>query len=128
MWTFLRGVLGDKTIDGLPETRRQQARENNSALKAQMLGAGFPPLTAAQVRGIVTPTLLVVGERSPAFLPALADLLLGLLPHAQRVLIPDASHLMHEEQPAAVNDAIASFLAGLPRITTCHTGPTRASS
>lgn len=113
MWTFLHGVLGEDVLQGLPEERKQQMRENNSALKAQMLGAGFPALTRSQVRRITTPTLVVVGERSPAFLPALADLLLRLLPHATRVVIPAASHAMHEEQPSTVNRAIAEFLASV---------------
>jgi len=40
----------------------------------------------------------------------LTDLLAGLLPNAEKIVIPDASHLMHEENAPAVNEAIVGFL------------------
>jgi pimeloyl-ACP methyl ester carboxylesterase len=75
-----------------------------------MLGAGFPPLTDDDVRRIRTPTLLLTGEHSPTFLLRLTDVLERLLPLARQVEIPAASHVMHEENPAAVNRAILDFL------------------
>lgn len=57
------------------------------------------------------PTLLVTGQHSPAVLLRLTDRLQELLPHAERVQIDGASHVMHEQNPPAVNDAIAGFLA-----------------
>lgn len=111
METFITGVLGPEAFGQVPERRRQQMRENTSALKAQMLGAGFPPLSAAEVRGVRAPVLLVTGERSPAFLLRLTDLLAELLPTAERAEIPAASHLMHEQNPAAVNAALLRFLS-----------------
>jgi pimeloyl-ACP methyl ester carboxylesterase len=52
----------------------------------------------------------MTGERSPAYLPRLTDRLQQLLPNAERVEIAGASHLMSEENPRAVNDAILGFL------------------
>ena len=95
----------------LPEERKQQARENLGALRAQLLGAGFPPLDEEDVRGIGVPTLLMTGQRSPAFLLRLTEHLQRLLPHAERVDIAGASHAMQEENPGAVNEAILGFLA-----------------
>jgi pimeloyl-ACP methyl ester carboxylesterase len=40
----------------------------------------------------------------------MTDRLEELLPIVERVEIPDASHLMHEENAAAVNEAIVGFL------------------
>ena len=34
----------------------------------------------------------------------------GVLPRAERVEIPNASHVMHEENAAAVNEAILGFV------------------
>ena len=99
-------------FERLPEERKQQAFENVRGLRAQMLGAGFPPLSDDDVRGVQVPTLLMTGERSPAFLPRLTDRLQQLLPNAERVKIAAASHLMNEENPGAVNDAILGFFAG----------------
>jgi pimeloyl-ACP methyl ester carboxylesterase len=108
---FAHGVLGKDTYERLPEERRQQARENLNTLRAQVMGAGFPPLSEDDVRGVVAPTLLMTGERSPAFLLRLTDRLQQLLPRAERVEIAGASHAMHEENSDAVNEAILGFLA-----------------
>lgn len=108
---FVRGVLGSAAYDALPETRRRQMHENQSADVAQMLGAGFPPLNESEVRNIKTPTLLVTGERSPVVLRrVIPDKLGTLLPSMEHVEIPGASHIMHEENPAAYNAAVINFL------------------
>ena len=86
-------------------------RENHTADAAQLLGAGFPPLSEADIRRIRIPTLLVTGERSPAILRrTLTDKLESLLQDVERVEIPLASHLMHEENPEAFNRAVLDFL------------------
>ncbi len=108
---FGRGVLGKETYERLPEERKQQARENLRAVRAQLLGAGFPPLSEDGVRGVRVPTLLMTGERSPAYLLRLSDRLERLLPNTERVEIVAASHAMQEENPGAVNEAILGFLA-----------------
>ena len=109
--TFAHGVLGKDTYERLPDERWQQARENLNTLRAQLLGAGFPPLSEDDVRGVRVPTLLMTGDRSPAFLLRLTERLEALLPNAERIEIADASHAMQEEKPSAVNAAILGFLA-----------------
>ena len=109
--TFAHGVLGKDAYERLPDERRQQARENLNTLRAQLLGAGFPPLSEDDVRGVRVPTLLMTGDRSPALLLRLTERLEELLPNAERIEIVDASHAMQEEQPTAVNAAILGFLA-----------------
>jgi pimeloyl-ACP methyl ester carboxylesterase len=109
--TFASGVLGKETYERLPAARRQQARENLGALRAQLLGAGFPPLSEEDVRGVAAPTLLVTGERTPAYMLRLSDRLRQLLPEPECVEIPGASHAMTEENADAVNQAIGGFLA-----------------
>jgi pimeloyl-ACP methyl ester carboxylesterase len=111
MRAFARGLLGREAYERLPQGRMQQALENVGALRAQVLGAGFPPLSEGEVRGVEAPTLLMTGERSPAYLPRLTDRLEQLLPNVERVEIAAASHLMSEENPGAVNRAILGFLA-----------------
>jgi pimeloyl-ACP methyl ester carboxylesterase len=104
------GMLGRDAYERLPNERKQQARENLSTLRAQVLGAGFPRLSEDDVRGVAVPTLLMTGERSPAYPLRLTDRLQQLLPNAERVEIAGASHLMHEENAAAANEAILGFL------------------
>jgi pimeloyl-ACP methyl ester carboxylesterase len=110
--TFARGVLGSDAFEGLSAERRAQAWDNVAVDKAQLLGQGFPPLSDEQVRGVTAPTLLLNGQQSPAFLRRLSDRLEELLPNVRRVEVPDASHIMHEDNPQVVNEAIAEFLSG----------------
>jgi pimeloyl-ACP methyl ester carboxylesterase len=85
-------------------------RDNLRTLREQVLGVGFPPLSDDDVRGVRVPVLLVTGELSPPLFLRLTDRLEELLPRVERVEIPEASHAMHEENAAAVNDAIVRFL------------------
>jgi pimeloyl-ACP methyl ester carboxylesterase len=108
--TFGSMALGKEPFQRLPEARKEQMRENVSAMRAQVLGAGLPPLAEEEVRGVSVPTLLITGEQSPVGAILLTDRLAELLPEVERVTIPDASHLMHEENAPAVNEAIIGFL------------------
>ena len=108
---YALGLLGKDTWRRIPKERKQQAFENVLSLRTQVLGAGFPPLSDDDVRGVQAPTLLMTGARSPAYLPRLTDRLQQLLPNAERVEIAAASHLMNEENPAAANESILDFLS-----------------
>ena len=116
---FAHGVLGKETYERLPAERKQQARENLGTLRAQLLGAGFPPLDEEDVRGVGVPTLLMTGQRSPAVLLRLTEHLQRLLPHAERVDGAGASHGMQEENPGAVKEAILGFMPDTHRTETC---------
>ena len=99
------------SYERLPEARIEQMRENRSTLRALMLSnADFPPLGDDDVRSVRAPVLLVTGEHSPRFAIDLTDRLEELLPNKERVEIPAASHVMHEENAPAVNEAILGFL------------------
>ena len=110
MKRFGSGVLGRTSYANVPEERRQQMRENVGALRAQVTGAGFPPLAEEDVRRVAAPVLLLTGERSPVMLRRLTGHLQDLLPAAERAEIPDASHRLHEENPAAASGEMIAFL------------------
>lgn len=61
---------------------------------------------------MAAPTLLLHGERSPRLFRLRADRLEELLPNVRRMEVPAASHIMHEDNPQVVNEAIAGFLRG----------------
>ena len=65
------------------------------------------------MRGVASPTLLVNGERSPRLFHRFTDRLEELLPRAERVEIPGASHIMHEDNTTAYASAVLSFLGTL---------------
>lgn len=109
--SFVSGVLGARGYEALPEERKQQMRENHAADQAQLLGAGFPTLRDAEVRNVKTPTLLVTGEHSPPLLRrTLTDKLESLLQNVERAEIPNASHIMHEQNSTGFNQAVLAFL------------------
>jgi pimeloyl-ACP methyl ester carboxylesterase len=110
MRTFMRAVLGEEFYRRVPESRFQQARENVSTMRAQLIGSGPPPLSEEEVRGVRVPSLVLTGEQSSAGIHLLMDLLEELLPNVDGLEIPNASHDMHLDNPTALNNAILEFL------------------
>jgi pimeloyl-ACP methyl ester carboxylesterase len=108
MRSFGTAVLGREAFQQLSEARRDQVRVN--FIKAELLGSGFAPLDSARIRQLQLPVLLVNGEKSPALFHHLADRLQELLLDTERIEIPGASHIMHEDNVAAYNEAVLSFL------------------
>lgn len=108
MRIFGRAVLGSKKYPRLSQPRLEQVRANS--MEAEFLGSGFAPLDAHHVRGIQAPTLLVTGQQSPRLFHRLTDRLQELLPHSERTDIPEASHMMHEDNAPAFNAAVLSYL------------------
>ena len=62
---------------------------------------------------ISVPTLVLVGERDEPFLAA-TDMMAAKIPHATKVIVPDAGHASNIMNPAAFNAAVEAFLDGLP--------------
>lgn len=67
-----------------------------------------PTLAAIRV-----PLLVLVGEEDVLTPPSDAEAILAGVAGARLVRVPGAGHLANLEQPAAVNAALATFLAGL---------------
>jgi pimeloyl-ACP methyl ester carboxylesterase len=101
-------VLGREAYRRLSDVRREQVRAN--FIEQELLGSGFPRLDAHQVRSVRAPTLLLTAQHSPRLFHRLADRLEELLPEVERIQIPEASHIMHEDNAAAYNGAVQSFL------------------
>jgi pimeloyl-ACP methyl ester carboxylesterase len=107
---FARAVLGSYGVDRMTEPRWEQARDNLDVFAAQLTRGSFPAMGPDDVRRIDAPTLLVAGEHSPPVIRLFTDRIYDLLPHAERVEIPGASHDAHVDNPSAVTDAIRAFL------------------
>ncbi|MBC8070319.1 MAG: alpha/beta hydrolase [Deltaproteobacteria bacterium] len=106
---FARGVLGDTAYAKISATRKQQMTDNLAAHRAALLGAGLPVFTAADAAAIEVPTQLLRGSDTPGFQRRINQRLAGLIPGAEDVCIPAASHLIHEDNPQAVAEAIRTF-------------------
>jgi pimeloyl-ACP methyl ester carboxylesterase len=107
--TFARGVLGDAYYAKASPGRLQQMRDNVQPHKAVMLGSGLPTFLEADARAIETPTLLLQGEHTPRFQQEINHRLAELIPGAEEAVVPEASHLMHEDNPAGAVANIAAF-------------------
>ena len=106
---FGKAVLGSSAFDDLSQTRLEQVRINSS--KSELLSKSFMiQLDEKDVTEIKSPTLLVTGEQSPEIFHRLTNRLEELIPNTQRMNIPNASHIMHEDNAAAFNRAILSFI------------------
>lgn len=103
-----RTILGNQSYRQLSKLRLEQVDAN--AIKAEFLGSGFAPLAADQVRKVRIPTLLITGQQSHKLFHRLTDRLEELLPVSERIEIEDASHIMHEDNAFAYNQAVRLFL------------------
>jgi pimeloyl-ACP methyl ester carboxylesterase len=61
---------------------------------------------------IKVPTLVVVGADDAGFLKA-ADYMAAKIPHASKVVIPDAGHAANIDQPEQFNQAVLRFLEAI---------------
>lgn len=104
-------TLGQEAFEKLSSDRLQMVRDN--FIPAEFAGSGFPPLRDRDIRRIKAPALVLTGQNSPRLFHHIADRLAALLPKARRAHIPNASHIMHEDNPDAFNGAVANFLARL---------------
>jgi pimeloyl-ACP methyl ester carboxylesterase len=112
LWILVRGLMGKRGFEQIPEEVREQLYENRDDVRAEILDPDpeSPALGDEAVRGIRAPVLLLTGEHSPSLHLRTTDRLEELLPNAERVEISDASHLMQQENAAAFNEAILGFL------------------
>lgn len=108
---FGEAVFGPGGYDRLPEAQKTQVHDNLTNVRAELLGSGFVPLNPEQVQRVQAPTLLVTGEKSIGLFHRLTDRLEELLPHVERIEVPEASHRMHEDNASAYSAAVRSFVA-----------------
>ncbi|HLA58318.1 MAG TPA: alpha/beta hydrolase [Puia sp.] len=105
---FGTATLGAHTYNNLSKSRHEQAYQN--LIKAELLGSGFPILDKKKIQNIKVPTLLISAQNSPNLFHYLQDGLQKLIPHSEREVISEASHIMHEDNTSGYNSTVLSFL------------------
>jgi hypothetical protein len=63
---------------------------------------------------VATPALVAVGDRDVPGFREMSAALARRIPGAEYRVVADAGHMVSMEQPAAVNELLTRFLAGLP--------------
>jgi pimeloyl-ACP methyl ester carboxylesterase len=87
------------------------ARTPPAAIAAAQLGMAARPDVSADLAAIELRTLVLVGELDAISPPAEMRAIADAIPDAAFVVIPNAGHMTTMENPAAVNEALTSFLA-----------------
>lgn len=93
--------------------RRSERLTNTSKGLADSLrhaGTGTQTPLWSELVGLQIPTLIVSGSLDTKF-TALAERMASLIPRSQHVVISDAGHTVHLEQPEKFYDAVRAFIA-----------------
>ena len=103
-------INGFDAFSELSQADRTHVLANVAFSRAGAL-AGPVKLSAEDARRIDSPTLLVVGERSPKVMRLSVAELNGLIKRSEVCVIPNASHGMISQNPGALDAAIRSFMS-----------------
>lgn len=113
------------SFDGMfrqPAQVDRRARERAAAMNRHALGTGgwamamapspdpLTPPTVQRLDQIQAPALIMAGALDHPELVRAAEVMAAAIPGAQKVIVPDAAHLLNMEQPAAFNQAVLDFL------------------
>lgn len=107
-------ILGRHAFESLSDERAAQVRDN--LIKEELLSPEYlPSLDAGELQRLRMPVLLAEGTQSPRVFARLVDHLESLLPDVERVEIPDASHMMHEDNTPVFNRVVLEFISAHDR-------------
>ena len=95
--------------------RRMMLATDPRAIAAALRGMAARPDSTPLLSAIRVPTLVMVGEHDAISPPSEMRRMAEAIPGAKFVVIPDAGHMAPMENPQAVSEAIANFVAGLKR-------------
>ena len=106
---FTDAVSNKGVWKNLPETGKQIRRENAWSLNSLILD-GKVLFTAKDTMKIDMPVLLVTGEKSPCLYGMMHAELESRLCNFKKIIISNASHGMHRDNPDEFNTAVLDFL------------------
>jgi len=99
--------------DGYAKAAPEPAHFEEFAARVTAMVHEFPGRTAAELRALPVPVLLIFGDRDFSPLPDAAELY-GLLPDAQLAILPGTRHTSVPRRPAQLLALITPFLDGPP--------------
>lgn len=114
-------LFGSLWVDGIDRQAAPHVRERVIALLSEHAWPRFSPDFPGErwpekafldyVDEIQAPTLFVMGEHDQPIFHRAADVYLGKLHDARRVIIKDAAHFVNMDQPELFNRAVRDFLS-----------------
>jgi pimeloyl-ACP methyl ester carboxylesterase len=115
---WARGVFGPGYAApleaALPGVLEQLVAEADTFFGQELPALQRWVFTEAEARRVTQPVLAVLGARSAPTFTERRELLLSWLPNVEPFDLPDATHLLHLENPTGMADALASFFARHP--------------
>ena len=109
----LRLFAGPGSFDNFPQSVRTELVEKQApALRLHLteMSALMPPFDCGDLAKLKLPTLLVTGERSPAMFLLITAELEGCLEGESQVMVPEAGHGMHSDNPTFYSQTVMAFL------------------
>jgi pimeloyl-ACP methyl ester carboxylesterase len=98
----------------VPPTDEQAVADAGAFFARELPALQQWSFTQADASRITQPTLAVLGENTAPTFPERLQLLISWLPNVEAVELPDATHLLHLQNPRGMADALASFYARHP--------------
>jgi pimeloyl-ACP methyl ester carboxylesterase len=106
-WTFTYRGLDRNAWDGMPDAWRESVLSHADAVAAEQseeVSLSYPPTAA--LKELRRRTTIVVGELSQPYFHRIARHLRRLLPDAELLLVPGASHAVHLDAPGRVAELL----------------------
>jgi pimeloyl-ACP methyl ester carboxylesterase len=114
---MLPKLVGPQTLSGRPgvveELGRIAAAQRPAGIIAALQALRNRPDSTPTLAQVRVPTLIVVGKDDALTPPALSEKMAVAIAGAKLEAIDGAGHMSNLEQPAAFNEAVRLFLAGL---------------
>ena len=112
---FMDGIcVNPGCFDKFPQARRTElAEKQGPELRSAFMtepSAYTPPLDCGKLGKLRLPTLLATGERSPAIFLLITAELERCLEGESQVMVPNAGHGMHSDNPTFYNQTVLAFL------------------
>ena len=113
--TFFRGVFGRgyrRALDrGLPGAFEDAVAAADAFFTQELPAVQQWSFTQEDAGRVTQPVLAVLGEHTAPTFPERRDLLLAWLPNVEAFDLPDATHLLHAQNPRAMAEGLADFFA-----------------
>jgi pimeloyl-ACP methyl ester carboxylesterase len=113
--TFIDFWMGAGSWDATPAERKPAVVQSVRNLRRWGHAVMTEPATAADLRAITVPVLIMSGGRSPRSSVSVAELLCSVLPDVRSVRLDALGHMGPVTDPQPVNTEIARFLDAIAR-------------
>ena len=102
---------GPGTFERQPETVRQITLDNARTMPLLVSAPRPPAVSCTTLSTVKAPTLVVRGEHTARYFAWITEVVARCIPGSRLASIPQATHPMSRQNPAAFNETLLQFLA-----------------